>query len=78
MIPEQRREHVVDQVEVSVGRGELLLHCRDCAARQVVRLEDPTFDVRVSTFLRSHPQVCRTEIRLPQELPGAQPRAASL
>lgn len=58
VIPEQQREHVIDHVEISAGRGGLRLHCRDCEARLVLQLGEAGFDARVRSFLREHPGAC--------------------
>lgn len=58
VIPEQRREHVVDHVEVSAGRGGLRLLCRDCEAGLVLQLGETGFDARVRAFLVQHPGAC--------------------
>jgi hypothetical protein len=52
------RRHVVDGVEITATNAGLRLKCLDCAAVELVLLEQERFNDHVEAFLASHPLVC--------------------
>jgi len=57
------REHVVDEVIVTVTGGGLDLRCLRCAAHVLVLLEQEQFNRTIAAFLQAHPASCSSRAR---------------